>query len=282
MEITIQVPKKRNLFVNYIDDEPIKTNLFQHEFLELNLSTTKSREHACCFWLKEKEDDLNKILSDFEPLINSVETNIMFYDIGYGTKFNAQIGEPSYATLHDHEQKAKIRINMGDVTSLGHELAHVMNMSKHAIQSETQSFRDIVEYVTPKLAKVYEILRDDDYIFFDTSVKQENYESSPCELYATIVNDYYKRTHDINIFTNSKHPSLSEIVMDYLYCNDTTYQSLVDNYLQSRTRWDNPRMDSTCDFDLMDEAEYDSLQDALDEMAKLEQLFRKERGEPHL
>lgn len=41
-------------------------------------------------------------------------------------------------------------------------------------------------------------------------------------------------------------------------------------------------MDSTCDFDLMDEDEYDSLQDALDEMAKLEQLFRKERGEPHL
>lgn len=282
MGINIKVPKKRNLFVNYIDDEPIKTNLFQHEFLELNLSTTKSREHACCLWLKEQEDELNKILSDFEPLINSVETNIMFYDIGYGTKFNAQIGEPSYATLYDHEQKAKIRINMGDVTSLGHELAHVMDMSKHAIQSETQSFRDIVEYVTPKLAKVYEILRDDDYIFFDTSVKQENYESSSCELYATIVNDYYKRTHDTNIFTDSKHPSLSEIVMDYLYCNDTTYQSLVDNYLQSRTRWDDPRMDSTCDFDLMDEAEYDSLQDALDEMPKLEQLFRKERGEPHL
>lgn len=282
MEINIQVPKKRNLFVNYIDDEPIKTNVYQHEFLELNLSTTKSREHSCCWWLKGQEQDLNNILSDFEPLVNSIDIDITLYDIGYGTKFNAQIGEPSYATLYDQEQKAKIRLNLGDVASLGHELAHVMDMSNRTIQSETPEFQNIVDYVTPKMAKVYEILRDDDYVFFDTSVKQEQYESSPCELYATIVNDYYKRTHDTNIFTDSKHPSLSEVVVNYLYCNDAEYANMIDNYLQPETHWSEPHTSSTCHFSLMEQDEYDSLQEALDEMAKLEQLFRKERGEPHL
>lgn len=57
---------------------------------------------------------------------------------------------------------------------------------------------------------------------------------------------------------------------------------MIDNYLQPETHWSEPHTSSTCHFSLMEQDEYDSLQEALDEMAKLEQLFRKERGEPHL
>ena len=258
MEINIPVVQKPNLFVRYLDDEVIVSDIDHTGQYALNAVTSTSREHKCLEYLRENVSELETLLEDFSPLVS--DTMITFYDTN--GPYNGSPGVKSSTVQVDN--RLRVKLNLGDVSRLCHELAHVNDLSRG--NSTSNEFQQITTIIRPKLEKVYELLHKRDFVFFDTSVEQETYESDTEELYAVIMNDWYQRTHEPNIFADKQSPLVSEIVVDLMYRCDEQYRTPVDDYFSELTKWSCPHQHSTCDLSNIPSREEQKLQEVINEL----------------
>lgn len=258
MEINIPIVQKPNLFVRYLDDEVIVSDIDHVGQYTLNAVTSTSREYKCLEYLRENVSELETLLEDWSQLVPG--TMVTFYDTN--SPYNGSPGVKSSTVQID--DRLRIKLNLGDISSLCHELAHVNDLSSS--NSTSNEFGQIITIVQPKLQKVYELLRERDFVFFDSSMEQETYESDPEELYAVIMNDWYQRTHKPNIFADKQSPLISEIVVDLMYRCDEQYRTLIDDYFSELTKWSCTHQHSTCDLSNIPSHEEQKLQEVINEL----------------
>ena len=148
MEINIPVVQKTNLFVRYLDDEVIVSDIDHTGQYALNAVTSTSREHKCLEYLRENVSELETLLEDFSPLVS--DTMITFYDTN--GPYNGSPGVKSSTVQVDN--RLRVKLNLGDVSSLCHELAHVNDLSRgnstsmNSSKSQQSSDRNLKKFMS--------------------------------------------------------------------------------------------------------------------------------------
>ena len=172
-----------------MDNEQITFEVCSTNNIHVDVQTTKPREHSAFVWLKQYEKQLN------------------------GIDRNSNIGLFPYIKYNSH-----ISVCLSDAHTIGYALARTS-------YKYTDEFRTIAQYIQTRLDKVYNILRNDGYVVFQTDDEQD--------CHAAIILYYYNRTHECNLFTYNPNPSVLGLVVSHLYDNDKLYRQLVGNYIRS-------------------------------------------------
>ena len=207
--MNIKIPPKHNVFVTYMDNEQITFEVCSTNNIHVDVQTTKPREHSAFVWLKQYEKQLNDVLTYF-ALMSQIR--ITLFDVTNGIDRNSNVGLFPYIKYNSH-----ISVCLSDAHTIGYALARTS-------YKYTDEFRTIAQYIQTRLDKVYNILRNDGYVVFQTDEQ---------DCHAAIILDYYNRTHEYNLFTYNPNPSVLGFVVSHLYDNDKPYRQLVGNYIRS-------------------------------------------------
>lgn len=162
-------------------------------------------------YINPELDNLDEILSNWNPLLSLYDTSILFTDESNGSKYGIIPGESAETKILPVSRKAQISISPQDPTALCHELAHIYDHCGTELKSESQEFQNLISDLKPKISQVYQLLRDAGYYSYETNDDIDathNHELKyTCdeELFAIISNDWYCRTHEENSFANVKN-----------------------------------------------------------------------------
>lgn len=230
-------------------------------------------------YINPELDNLDEILSNWNPLLSSYDTSILFTDESNGSKYGIIPGESAETKILPVSRKAQISISPQDPTALCHELAHIYDHCGTELKSESQEFQNLISDLKPKISQVYQLLRDAGYYSYETNDDIDathNHElkyTCDKELFAIISNDWYCRTHEENSFANVKKPIISEIVVDYLYTTNERFRNQVTEYCESIYPWLNPHLETVIERNFISETTWMKLDEVLE-------LFTQESEDP--
>ena len=266
-------PATSNVLLSRFIDPLEPFTIVDEPTLSIYCETRRSQQSELISFLQQHQSDLEELLTEFEPLTSHMRQTIVLHDTNMAHGYNQNPGVPASTSHKEGTRDIVVRLDVGDVSSLCHELAHVVDASNPTFgyKSESDEFVKITSELQPRLEQVYQILRDADYDFeMDLSIEHETYALQPDELFAVVVSDWFRRTHEPNIFADCQVPLLSEMVVDNLHQHPNWSQTL-QTYCEQLTNWTRPCRSMVSNTKLLSSEDIERIVDAIDKLSDLKE-----------
>ena len=255
-----KTPKPLNTLLNKLSEQQGSDTIQLSPKTQLTLIYPKKRETEAKNFINENINQLLEIVNEM-PLTNST-VHIIINDTGNVLEYNTNpYGGKSFKTESYLEQKHhKIFLSLDDVSGVQHEWSHVFDYDTFEKHKQSEKFKIIHNKIKTLTNKFIKHPDKRNIVNLYTTRTQLKYETSDDEIFVRLLNQQYCRTHEPNIFADQIKPVIVDIMMNYLYNNDSEYKQTVDEFINEIPKineWYNTKRVDVLNYTYVDDDDVD-------------------------